>query len=137
QLALFPFVGHCRGLPGKDRLQGRKRHAENNEQAQERDEGGILLCPHFAGDRMNQGHKKAADKCGYHHPTALPEEGGLALHTHFYDDNERKNLSRTWVARSRDAVETHSSAVCAWAMSPGPKTTLAMPDSARMAASQK
>jgi len=48
----------------------------------------------------------------------------------------RKRVSRA-VARSSSRRATHSAVVCAWAMSPGPNTTLGMPAALRIAASQK
>src|SRR5205814_2211188 len=58
-------------------------------------------------------------------------EKGDALHGS--DIRKRSSIA---VARSRDFMEIHSSTVCAWAISPGPKTMQGMPPAARTAASQ-
>jgi len=51
--------------------------------------------------------------------------------------SEFKNLKSKSFPRSNSASEIHSTAVCACAMSPGPKTTLGIPPADKIAASQK
>src|ERR1019366_5075442 len=52
-------------------------------------------------------------------------------------ESETRKRRSSPLPRSSAAMETHSSAVCACAMSPGPKTTLGMPPPPSTDASQK
>ena len=58
-------------------------------------------------------------------------------HGDLVQGSERKKRKSNSSPFSNAFSEIHSSAVCAWAMSPGPNTTLGIPPSASTAASQK
>src|SRR6185312_9082325 len=96
---------------------------------------------------MHAERHEPGDDARHHHPAALPEKNGVLLvidcrrsggvlggHDQGCELRNRTSMSE---ARSSERKEIHSSGVCAWAMSPGPNTTLGMPPAARMAASQK
>ncbi len=110
KLAFFFVIGRGSGLLGEDGLQGGGGDAENDEDAEQRDKGGVIFRTHFAGDTVNEGHEGAAKKRGDNHPTALLEEGRLALGAH---GSSRKKRSRSRAALSSERRSIHSSEV--WA----------------------
>jgi hypothetical protein len=57
--------------------------------------------------------------------------------TDLVQGSEFKNLKSKFFPHSNSVSEIHSSAVCACATSPGPKTTPGIPPADKMAASQK
>jgi hypothetical protein len=127
------------GLLGENRLQAQRRNRHLPQRVHQRHEhsvlgfasGGILRHPLRRG--LNQEHEAAASNRGDQHPCALAKKRELV----FLHGNSCKKIVSTAMARSSERTEIHSSAVCAWAMSPGPNSTAGVPPRANTDASLK
>src|ERR1035437_9834449 len=162
QLPLPAVRQRQRRLLREHHLQRHRRQARHHHQ--QRNERSVFRVGDVFVERMHSQRHRPAHNVRNHQPAALPEKRRVRLvvnrryrfsffNSHKFSKksfacfvslrfqpvqgSDLKNLTSKSFPRSSSAIEIHSSAVCACAMSPGPNTTLGMPPRDNTAASQK